>query len=185
MAESLPPVAIRVSRPFETEDDLLESELETLTRTSITLIGAPSRPPGLVLRFELVLASGQPLLRGEGRVVGYKPDAHFGTGGLTLRFTRLDSRSKAVVDRAAAMRERRRPSALPATESPSLPAPPIALLDEEKSDPAAIESLGLQEPISSVETPPALDQTAPRLPRDRDALLDRLRARSKGLDWRR
>ncbi len=185
MADSLPPVAIRVARPFETEDDLLENELETLTRTSITLLGAPSRPPGLVLRFELVLSSGQVLLRGEGRVVGYKPDAHFGTGGLTLRFTRLDTRSKALVDRAAALRDRRRPSALPAmAESASLPAPPFTL-DEERSEEGAVESLAPQARVFPIPPATTPEEAAPRMPRDRDALLDRLRARSKGLDRRR
>src|ERR1700674_2024048 len=109
----MPPVMIRVARPHATEDELLENELETLTRTSITLVGAQPRPQGLVLRFELVLSSGQVLVRGEGRVVGYKPNVHYGMGGLTLRFTRLDTRSKALVDRAAALRDRRRPSATP------------------------------------------------------------------------
>jgi hypothetical protein len=109
--DSLPPVAIRVARPYATEEELLERELDTLTRTSVTLLGAQSRPQGVVLRFELVLSNGQVLMRGEGRVVGYKPDLYDGLGGLTLRFTRLDSRTKAVVDRAAALRDRRRPSA--------------------------------------------------------------------------
>src|ERR1700730_3687318 len=109
VSDSLPPVGIRVVRPYATEDELLENELETLTRTSITLLGAQPRPQGLMLRFELVLSSGHALVRGEGRVVGYKPDAYYGTGGLTLRFTRLDTRSKAFVDKAAALRERRRP----------------------------------------------------------------------------
>jgi hypothetical protein len=178
VAETLPPVAVRVARPFATEDELLENELETLTRTSITLLGAPARPPGLVLRFELVLASGQVLVRGEGRVVGYKPDAHYGTGGLTLRFTRLDSRSKALVDRAAALRERRRPSALTAmAESPSLPAPSFTLEEDRAS---AVPPVGM--PPGGVPTEAA---PLPRLPRDRDALLERLRARSRGLDRRR
>jgi hypothetical protein len=104
-------VAIRVARPYATEEELLDRELDTLTRTSVTLLGAQARPQGVVLRFELVLSNGQVLMRGEGRVVGFKPDAYDGLGGLTLRFTRLDSRTKAVVDRAAALRERRRPSA--------------------------------------------------------------------------
>ena len=43
-------------------------------------------------------------MRGEGRVVGFKADAFEGLGGLTLRFTRLDSRTKALVDKAAALR---------------------------------------------------------------------------------
>jgi hypothetical protein len=190
VADTLPPVAIRVARPFATEEELLENELETLTRTSITLLGAPSRPPGLVLRFELVLASGHVLVRGEGRVVGYKPDAHFGTGGLTLRFTRLDTRSKALVDRAAALRDRRRPSALPAVaESLSMPAPPITLEDE-RLEPEANQPLALSPPQSRSSMPPAAAPPAPptttadgvRPPNnDRDALLERLRARSRAL----
>jgi hypothetical protein len=108
-----PPAAVRITRPYSTEEEFLEHELDMLTRTTVTLVGAQSRPPGVVLRFELGLASGQVLLRGEGRVLVYKGDALQGTGGLTLRFTRLDTRSKSLVDRAAALREHRRPSALP------------------------------------------------------------------------
>ncbi len=177
MADSLPPVAIRVARPFANEDDLLENELETFTRTSITLLGAQPRPPGLVLRFELVLATGAVLVRGEGRVVGYKPDAHFGTGGLTLRFTRLDTRSKALVDRAAAMRERRRPSAVPATVLDAL-TPSQSSLDDERPQ-AGPRSFDASEP-SAPELPTLANTDGARtLPRDREALLERLRARSK------
>src|SRR5271170_7781042 len=109
-----PPVAIRITRPYTTEDEFLEQELESLSRTSVTLLGAQPRPQGVVLRFELVLSSGHVLMRGEGRVVGFRPNALQGLGGLTLRFTRLDSRSKALVDKANTLRERRRPSAGPA-----------------------------------------------------------------------
>jgi hypothetical protein len=116
--EIRPPVAIRITRPYATEDEFLEHELETLSRTSVTLLGAQSRPQGVVLRFELVLSSGQVLLRGEGRVVAFRPDAHKGVGGLSLRFTRLDSRSKTLVDKAATLRDRRRPSAIPGQPPP-------------------------------------------------------------------
>jgi hypothetical protein len=108
-----PPAAIRITRPYSTEEEFLEHELDMLTRTTVTLVGAQPRPPGVVLRFELGLTSGQVLMRGEGRVLVYKADALQGTGGLTLRFTRLDTRSKSLVDRATAMREHRRPSAAP------------------------------------------------------------------------
>ena len=101
------PVAIRIARPYTSEDAFLENELDTLTRTSVVLVGAQSRPQGVVLRFEVTLASGAPLLRGEGRVVAYKPTAYNNEPGLTLRFTRLDPRSKALVDRAAALRDAR------------------------------------------------------------------------------
>jgi hypothetical protein len=173
VADSLPPVAIRVARPYSTEDDLLENELETFTRTSITLLGAQPRPPGLVLRFELVLSTGLVLVRGEGRVVAHRPDAYYGTGGLTLRFTRLDTRSKAFVDRAAAMRERRRPSASNAlSEAPSLLPQPIRVEDRLDGN-----TLPYPPPLAASEAP-----ARPPASRDRDALLDRLRARSKTLD---
>jgi resuscitation-promoting factor RpfA len=105
--EGRQPVAIRIARPYQSEDEFLEHELEMLTRTSVVLLGAQARPQGVVLRFELTLASGAPLLRGEGRVVGFKPNANGDEPGLTLRFTRLDPRSKALVDRAAAVRDAR------------------------------------------------------------------------------
>ena len=109
-ADVRPPVAIRITRPYATEDEYLEHELETLTRASITLVGAQPRAEGVVLRFELALASGAVLLRGEGRVTGFKPNAFQGVGGLALRFTRVDTRLKALIDKAASLREKRRPS---------------------------------------------------------------------------
>lgn len=123
MAEnSRAPVAIRIVRPYETEDELLEHELETVGKTSVVLIGAHPRPTGVILRFEVTLSSGATVLRGEGRVLAHKENAFRGQPGLTLRFTRLDPRSKAVVDRATAMREARAQGDVPAA-SPSRPAP--------------------------------------------------------------
>jgi hypothetical protein len=104
---SRPPVAIRIVRPYETEESFLENELETVGKTSVILIGAHSRPTGVILRFEVTLASGATVLRGEGRVLAHKENAFRGQAGLALRFTRLDPKSKALVDRAAAIREAR------------------------------------------------------------------------------
>jgi len=114
-----PPVAVRIVRPYETEEAFLESELETVGKTSVILIGAHSRPTGVILRFEVTLASGATVLRGEGRVLAHKENAFRGQPGLALRFTRLDPKSKALVDRAAAIREARlndgagRPASVP------------------------------------------------------------------------
>ena len=127
MAENVrPPVAIRIVRPYESEDELLEHELETVGKTSVVLIGAHPRPTGVILRFEVTLASGATVLRGEGRVLAHKENAFRGQPGLTLRFTRLDPRSKAVVDRATSMREARSASGNGGSVeggSPSRPAP--------------------------------------------------------------
>ncbi len=188
------PAAIRITRPYANEDDYLEKELETLTRASITLLGAQARPQGVVLRFELALSSGQVLMRGEGRVVGFKTNAFAGLGGLTLRFTRLDTRSKALVDKAVALREQRRPSVRPHFPEPAhaaadkVPAPEGP--PEEAPAAAASEPtlpLG-PPPPSTVERspPPAQVEPTAREPSPdapgRDSLLERLRARARALD---
>jgi hypothetical protein len=161
-ADSRPPVAIRITRPYASEDEYLERELDTLSRTSITLLGAQPRPDGVVLRFELVLAAGHVLLRGEGRVVGFKPNAHEGIGGLTLRFTRLDMRSKALIDRAASMREKRRPSTQTSpSERPSIPPRPPSW--SRRPPPAPRETLPLPPPRFEAVSSSALE-SAPSLP---------------------
>lgn len=104
---SRPPVAVRIARPYESDDELLSNESETIGKTSVILIGAAARPVGVILRFEMTLADGTVALRGEGRVLGHKEHAFRGQPGLALRFTRLDPKSKALVDRATAMREAR------------------------------------------------------------------------------
>src|SRR5260370_31415373 len=101
-ADARPPSAIRITRPYASEEEYLENDLETLTRTGITLVGVQPRPEGVVLRFELSLSTGQVVLRGEGRVVRFRGNAHQGVGGLALRFTRLRLPSQPLIDRPAA-----------------------------------------------------------------------------------
>src|SRR5258708_33945224 len=117
-ADARPPSAIRITRPYASEEEYLENDLETLTRTGITLVGAQPRPEGVVLRFELSLSTGQVVLRGEGRVVGFRGNAHQGLGGPALRFTRLDLRSKALIDQAPPLPEMRPPPTTPPPPPP-------------------------------------------------------------------
>lgn len=196
------PVAIRVTRPYQSEDEFLEKEIETLTRTSVVLLGAQSRPQGVILRFEVTLLDGVPVIRGEGRVVAFKPRALGDLPGLTLRFTRLDAKSKALIDRAAGIRDARARAMLqaamgesdapppPSLRPPSMPPPSI-------QPPAAIPPASIRPSASarppSVAPPPHGEKTQARAsvpppavrtagaPTNRDALLDRLRDRGKSL----
>jgi len=199
-----PPVAVRISRPQATEDEFLEQELETLNRTSVTLLGAQQRPQGVVLRFELVLSSGLVILRGEGRVVGFKPNVMHGLGGVTLRFTRLDSKSKALIDKATALRERRRPSSMPAPPVDASPAPgPVATDPPASVRPPPAAPASVRPPPVTRSVPPPLPPQASKVgppplpaekpaavgpavaapaPADRNSLLERLRTRAKALD---
>lgn len=169
MADELkPPVAIRITRPFATEDEFLEREFDTLTRTSVTLLGAQPRPTGVVLRFEIVLSGGESILRGEGRVVGHKERAHGGEAGLTLRFTRLDARSKLLIDRAAALRDARIKAsnsimAMPAVQAPRAPIAPTPL--RASSVPPPLPAAPPERArISSAPPPPSARRTPPPLP---------------------
>ena len=217
-AEVRQPVAIRVTRPYSNEDEFLDHELDTLTRTSVTLIGAQSRPQGVILRFEVTLANGTPLMRGEGRVIAYKAGTEPEPGvplkhlpGLTLRFTRLDKKTKALVDRAALIREERARVALRDSMSESeLPPPPPLSSSVSPERTSAAEMPQVQESVPQMGASPlqvqegeeeaqdesrTADESTPALPpieearqaappptaRDRDSLLLRLRERARAL----
>jgi hypothetical protein len=128
-----PPVAVRVVRPYDTVEDLLAVESNGFTRTGVVLVGAPSRPQGVVLRFEICLRDGTAIMRGEGRVVGHRPQSSSDEGALMLRFTRLDVKSKELLDKAVALREERRslipaaPPKMPSAKPPPAPVPEVAL----------------------------------------------------------
>ena len=176
-------MAIRITRPYQTEDEFIARELDTISRTGVTLVGAQPRPEGVVLRFELALASGAPLLRGEGRVVGYKASALGSEPGLSLRFTRLDSKSKALVDRVGSMRDVRR----------SMPPPPNVSVREvvppapESAASADAIPISVESPASSGDVLPLSSPTLPKIDEpapnhgdraDREGVLNRLRKRA-------
>jgi hypothetical protein len=162
-----PPVAIRIVRPYASEDEFLDAELETVGKTSVILIGAHPRPTGVILRFEVTLNNGSTILRGEGRVLAHKDNAFRGQPGLSLRFTRLDPRSKALVDRAAALREAKASGSMPPSSRavpsvrPSSPAVPPSV-HPPVSDPAITDALTQSTPSPArTSSPPA-----PRAPDD-------------------
>ena len=189
------PVAIRIVRPYRTEDEFLSRELDSLTRTTVVLLGAQSKPQGVVLRFEITLATGDPLLRGEGRVVHYRMASETAEAGLTLRFTRLDARSKALVDRSALMREARAKSSFPAPPPPLVQAAPeskpLPAAPHEAPAPPPLAAQPAQPMAPTRRTPPPLPgggaapraaaSRAMRAPREREEALDRLRERARSL----
>jgi len=173
-----PPVAIRITRPYQTEDELLAHELDTISRSGVVLVGAQPRPEGVILRFELTLATGTPILRGEGRVIGFKSAVVGSEPGLSVRFTRLDSKSKALVDKVAAMREQRRSIPPPAPPQAAAPAePPVPPpTPAPPAPPPPTPSPDIPVSVSSDALPPSAP-SAPRLA-DREAILARLRDRA-------
>lgn len=156
------PVAIRITRPYADEDEYLARESEAITRTGVLLLGAQPRPEGVILRFEVVLRSGVVLLRGEGRVVGYRAKLVGEVGALALRFTRLDTKSKALVDRAVALREARGDTKLDGPGRPvARPEPPGTAKrpSSRPPPPPSSRSKAAAAPVTSRTQP-----TAPRTP---------------------
>ena len=100
-AKSQPTAGVRVRSRARTLEELRGEYAQLVSRTTITLEGTGERAVGETLRFEVLLADGSSALRGEGREVGAQ-----GSGpraGVVLRFTKLDSRSKQLVDAMVAL----------------------------------------------------------------------------------
>jgi hypothetical protein len=95
---------IRITRPYASEKEFIDADFGWVGRTTLILPGAPARPSGELVRFEVVLSNGVPILRGEGHVTGHNAPGGARPPGLEVRFTRVDAKSKLVLDR---VRERR------------------------------------------------------------------------------
>lgn len=142
---SAKPVAIRIQRPYDSESELLAAEGPTLTRSTLLLLGAKNRPPGTILRFELVLRTGTPMLRGEGKVLEYQEESSFGMAGLVVKFSRLDARSKKFLEDTFGP-----PSTVAPQSIPPMSMPPSSLAPESHAPP----SLPGDGPEASHATPP-------------------------------
>ena len=157
-----PPPAFRLKRPYDNEDEFAEGDAHALSKGGMVLIGAGPRPSGLIVRFEVALRDGAPLFRGEGKVVQHRIVAdEGGPAGLEIRFTRLDARGKAIVDRvlrarAAAMS----PSPPPAI--PDLTPPPERVAFVPDAIPSPAEPI--PSPVEPVLAPPSGDHEAPPEP---------------------
>ena len=190
-----PPTTLRITRPWATEKEFVEGDIAYLGRTAILLPGAPAREPGTLIRFEIVLAGGQPVFRGEGNVVAHHLPGGAKPPGLEVRFTRIDARSKLILDR---VRERRTsltrqgslpPPALvsqgpPAGSVPpgspslmSLPAPSLSSMGM-----AAVGSVMSMPAPSAAEIRGARGTGPIAPPPNRDEILAKLRERAKKLE---
>lgn len=184
------PVAVRIQRPSATVDAFLKTDRRLFGRKTIALPGAPSKPVGAILRFEIVLADGAPVVRGEGRVISSGPLDGDGEQGLLLGLTKLDPGSKMLFDRIA--RERagetveteganREDDSEHAEDTDGATLPPAA---EEPPIPVEPEEALLSNDTGETNDEIAADVGPTRPPKDaaaplRDAALERLRVRKR------
>src|SRR5262245_56776541 len=91
------PTPLRVRLPFRSEDEFVASYGAHVGRDGFFLATRVPKPVGAALLFDLILADGTSILRGEGVVV--RSNASGERPGMTLRFVRLETAGKALVER--------------------------------------------------------------------------------------
>jgi hypothetical protein len=179
-----PPPVVRIQRPWGSEKEFIDGDLAYLGRTAIVLPGAAPREPGELIRFEITIATGAPVFRGEGHVIAHHPAGGTRPAGLEVRFTRIDARSKLMLDR---VRERRTalvrsgsipPPALVSQIPPgmSLTPPPVFVTSSMSTAQLSINRADVE---AAVRRGRAHGPISP--PPNREEILDRLRERAKRL----
>lgn len=139
-------VPLRIRLPFATEDEFIDRYGAHVTRGGIFIATKHGKPEGTPLSFELVLQDGLRLMRGEGVVQKLVLDEQLpGKSGMLVRFTRIDTRTKGLIDLILERREGLKnpeppvgsPSQAPVAPSRATPLPqpppkkgPVALGDD-------------------------------------------------------
>ncbi|MFZ5446202.1 MAG: TIGR02266 family protein, partial [Myxococcota bacterium] len=123
-------VPLRIRLPFATEEEFVGKYGAHVTRGGIFIPTKASKPEGTPLSLELVLQDGTRLMRGEGVVQKVLVDEQPGRSGMLVRFTRIDARTKGLIDLILERRE-----GLTNAEPP--PAPPPAAAQPPPAKPPA------------------------------------------------
>ena len=153
----------KIVRPYQSVEEYLSHEGATLSAKEFLLVDQPWQQAETAIRFEVALASGEKIIRGEGVVIEYVGRTSASPGGLRVRFRRFDGKTKEIIERALAHQGGSRTAA----ESPQAEAPPSAPLEAGSPSPQPEQSGVRHRPRAPVPPPPG-----------REALLERLRRRA-------
>jgi molecular chaperone DnaK len=117
---------LRIRLPFTSEEQFVERYGANVDRQSLFIATRSTKPEGTAISFELVLQDGARLMRGEGVVSQVNVSEAPGQSGMRVRFTRLEARTKTLVDQIAAAREAKELKPQPSPVPPPAPEPIIA-----------------------------------------------------------
>jgi molecular chaperone DnaK len=112
-------IPLRIRLPFSTESEFVDKYGAHLAPGGIFITTRSSKPEGTPLSLEVVLSDGSRVMRGEGVVEKVVVDERPGKSGMLVRFTRIDAKTKALLDLVAAAREGLTPE--PPATPPSQP----------------------------------------------------------------
>jgi hypothetical protein len=169
-----------MTRPYETEAELIANEGWSVGKNSFLLIDHPPLPPETLVRCEVVLKNSAPVIRAEGVVVRYVEPTETRAGGPQIRIQRVTPATKAFFARAQERRSRNgmhsigpRPAAPDRIDTPKpVPAP---------WNPSGAAVQGNRDALRVLAERP---KVLVPVPADRDALLARLRGRKAERDRR-
>ncbi len=125
-------VPLRIRLPFATEAEFIERYGMHVAPGALFIATRQPKPVGTLLSFELVLAEGARLMRGEGLVQSVSEDQRPGRAGMLVRLTRVDAKTKALIDQISALHE-----AVAKIAAPTPPAPPAVVAAAPPVQPAA------------------------------------------------
>ncbi len=94
---------MRIKLKYPDVDTFIQKYSVNISRGGIFIATRTPKAVGTLVRFEFQLATSVPVIRGEGQVIWVKafdPAQPKKVHGMGVRFTRLDSESRALVDRA-------------------------------------------------------------------------------------
>ncbi|MFO0594203.1 MAG: TIGR02266 family protein [Myxococcaceae bacterium] len=115
-------VPLRIRLPFTTEAEFIERYGANVNRGGVFIATRHGKPEGTPLSFEIVLQDGTRLMRGEGVVQKLLSDDATGRSGMLVRFTRIDTRTRGLIDLIVEKRDGIK-DAQPPAGSPSQPPP--------------------------------------------------------------
>jgi uncharacterized protein (TIGR02266 family) len=125
---------VRVRLRYPDLETFVEKYAPNVTRGGIFLASREPRPVGEVLRFEVLLRQGAPVLSGEGRVTWVKefdPAEPHRPYGMGVQFTQLDPQARPVLDRLLQKKQASAPS--PAPQPAPAPRPRVDMRPTERT----------------------------------------------------
>ena len=144
---------IHVLRPYASEQEYLAAERTSIDSKSMLLIDQPPLAVDTTVVFDVTLSNGEKPIRAEGKVIECVTANDGRPGGLRVRFRRFGAATKAFIGRAVN------------DAPPQVAAPEVTPAASGESD-----SSGVHRKLA----------VAVAAPSNREALLERLRARRAG-----
>lgn len=96
------PRILRITRPYESVEDYVQSEGWTISNKRMILLDQPRFDRDTLVRFELSLQNGEKLIRAEAKVIGYQAPTPDKPGGPKVRFKRFGGTTKAFIQQVVA-----------------------------------------------------------------------------------